>query len=265
MDKVGGMKILLLTMNRCGSKIMQVFLHDYLKQLGPSLSILNKLGHEMPTGLDEFLLPHANVAGYRAFEQDDGFINFDYNKKNDAEEECFRRLREIVKPHSKNCVVRHKPAFREFENIDLMNEIIDAFDKVVVLKRTDNFERVVSHGIAAYFDAFSTRDIGYEKALEEGIKNPIEIDPAFFKRNYRWGHYFMNDYYKKYYEHKDVAEITFEKMITIKTSEEFCKELNLPPATFELRHDVFPKEFGDIKYNMVKNLDQLREIADTIK
>lgn len=260
------MKILILALNRSGSKIIQVFLHDYLKQLGPSQSFLNRDGHEMPTGLDEFLLPLTSYSYYRAFEQSDGLINFDYSKKIDNdEEECFRRLREIIKPLNKNCVIKHKPAFRNFENINLMNEIIDSFDRIIVLKRMNSFDRVISHAIASHFDAFSAKESKFEKAVEDGIKNPIEVDTDFFIRNYRWGENFINDHYKKYYEHKDFTEITFEKLITIETAEELCRELNLPFLNFDLRHNVFPKEYGDLKYKMIKNLDQLRSLADNFK
>lgn len=259
------MKLLILSLTRSGSKLLQSYIHNYLKCCGSSQSfIIRNSNHEAFTGLDEFLSPGAEYSNVFAYIQENGIINFNYKKIVDPTKEAYRRIEEIIKPLKENCVVKHRPSFRDIDDKNLSANVIESFDRIIILKRINSFERSLSQHIATHFNSYSALDNRFKNAVNSALKDPIIIDEEKFLQNYKWGVDFVNDNFKKFYQHKDCVEITFEQLITLKKSKELCNCLKLPYANFELNSNYFPKEYGELKFKMIKNLDRLKLLTTQI-
>jgi hypothetical protein len=247
------MKVLVLALPRSGTKILQSYLHHYLVAAGTTLHI-----ERWKNGLDEFLSPYTkNTSKFATVLNDE--IKFGEPVENSIDE-VRRRLTDIVAPSTHNLVIKYPPLFREGE-CELSLDVLNAFDKVVVLKRLNSFDVALSTGLAIALQSYlRTRyDQTQVELIKNTLRNPIAINADEFKKIYNMNQQLINDEYKHHYQHLDYCEITYDQLSTFRTSDEFCKHLNLPEINFPLEQH-YQIEYADNKHDMISNLQELKDI-----
>jgi len=243
------MKVLILSVPRSGTKLLQSYIHSYLNSTGPTLHINNS-----PTGLEDFLSPCSDTKDYRAYIN--GLdVQFDKNSNIDVSSEMRCRLQSIS-TNANNCVIKYL-------TLDTINDkILKCFDKIIVLKRLNSFDVALSETITEA-SGYHIKNISNSYTHKDYIKNtvidPITINVNNFKKIYSENEDFIKDKFKPYYENLDYVEITYDELISIIDSNELCKLLNLPIVDFTLPNYIM-KEFGEFKQLMINNMKELQNV-----
>jgi len=242
------MKVLILSVPRSGTKLLQSYIYSYLDSIGPTLTVKNNF-----TSLEDFLSPHSLTKNHKAYINTHNTIEFDDTTEVNDTYEIQRRMNDIIIPTTNNLVIK----FLTLTAIS--DKLLDCFDKIIVLKRTNSFDLALSVAISANL-SYNIKNISNADAhrdyIEHIISHPLSIDFDTFKKIYKENEDFINNKFKHYYENYDYTEITYDELLSIQTADDFCIKLNFPSIKFDLPNNILT-EFGELKPLMIDNLQEL--------
>lgn len=132
---------------------------------------------------------------------------------------------------------------------DLIDKLIATCDHVILLKRKNEFEQLLSHALAEYHNAWHQNAKLNDKLTNE----PIHIDPLKFIHKIKLLKK-CNDYIPP----DNVTILNSEDICNAETREEICQLLNLPVKRFYQIPNTI--EFGQNKFDMISNIDELTKL-----
>lgn len=240
------MKILIATLPRSGSKFFDQNLNAYVSKLGLTSkhyyrgTSVESHGYQ---GLGEFLLRETRSTKYQVrLTASKSFVDT-MIKVTNYEEEIDRRI-ELLK--TVNCSFVIKEHCISGHSFDKLTAIVD---RTYFLKR-DKVEHILSNLVAAKTGVYM-RTADFDQLVEDNTKNKFHISSNMVDVYLQAYRDFEN--LKSLSPHTQV--LNFERLISIKTPEDFCVELNLPIVDFDFQESEI--EYGQNKMDMIQNLDEV--------
>lgn len=246
------MRIAIHSLPRCGTKTLQRNFQSYLKALGMPV-----LGANRVDGLGEpFIFTEkeftTGITNQRLKKYDaDGPI-FETGDPISVYQELSYRFVNLIH-RKRNFVFKRNPLIW---GDPLIYDTITNIDKCISVIREDTFDHCLSFCIAHYLQIWNKGD-ELNNAIIEHSKNKIRIDPDIFLLRYN-----TFSLYKKLKWTAHFQIVKFDDIIKISSAKEFCEFFNLRYYHFEFK--TFEIEYGDNKFNMIENLDELKKLVQTV-
>lgn len=136
----------------------------------------------------------------------------------------------------------------------IIQTMITETDLCMAIIRRDLFSHALSFCLSKQINSWSREEIIEFNSIHKYTAEPIQIDTDLFLHTYKW----FSDYNNVKW-HKLMRVVEFETLTKIKTAEEFCDYFRIPLLKFN--YIEFPIEYGDNKFNMISNLDELESIV----
>ena len=137
-------------------------------------------------------------------------------------------------------------------NILLSDNFLSIFDNIFHIQRRNIFELLLSNSISSHTGSWSKDDF-QDTLIDNLTKNKIKINVDNFRS------LILRLNRSNSLSLKNEKIIFTEDIVKCRTSEEFCKLLELNFRDFEVIHKP---EFGNNKMNMIQNLHQLQSCFD---
>jgi hypothetical protein len=252
------MKILIATLPRTGSKFLQMNLHSYLQAAGQVTKMIHPVYDEI-NGLGEFLNP-INIKKHSERSADDRpMFKYTANLTNDSNilfieslidkdieiENRLQILKKLTKPY-----VLKEIIFPTNNAQQLMPEV----DLVYTIRRNIK-ERMLSV-IVARFTGIYTKNALIPEAVASFNKDKIIVDKEMVNDILE----FEKTYMRLVFPKTKTRELLYEDIIAIEDSQSFCSLTGLPFVNFRFIKDTV--EFGNQKYEMISNLDDIENWID---
>lgn len=170
-----------------------------------------------------------------------------------ANDEIQNRLDLLLDCHNPMSIKIHPTSWHELIAIQVISCICDRYYTV---RRRNILEQCISILTCEHTNAWnpgSTLDSQISKCLD----NPFIVDTTAFIKKLDFLK-MQNDYLN---QQTTAIHLYAEDMINITDAKDFCSYLQLPYVEFEI-HNGFNIEYGEKKSSMIKNYDQLMEIAN---
>jgi hypothetical protein len=234
------MKILITTMARSGSKLLQHNIELYLKSFGSTLNV-DFISPGPTRGLGEFFVGKGKDNQYLKKANIDAFGQLffeEFDNPIDVDDENNSRIN-ILKQTSYNFVVKCLEM-----NVSIIDELAPLMDRVYILKR-DKQQCILSNIVSRYTNIYSI-----EQLNKVDRKITFTVDKSIVEEyKIKYDNFYKRDRYK------NAIDINFEDLINLNDSSEFCKLLYLTHNTFEFFKNT--TKFGDHKFAMIENIDQV--------
>lgn len=245
------MKILIYSLPRAGSHFLHGKLNRYLKNLGgmPILDYDGSRRKKWWTGPEW---------GYAISKVESNIVFF----KKDSSMNNMKTLLANRIPHL-DSIHNICLKFHYYDGIgELEREFASHFDKVIILKRRDLFERSLSEMFCNFSGYWNFPNETRPELLLKLKDNKIHINELHWRiaiERYKNPGYLMPTI--------SGTEVFFEDLINVSDAKQFCEMVNLPYLDFSIQHspsDGPSLEIGTAKYDMISNINELKEIYDEV-
>lgn len=244
------MKIAIHSLPRTGTKSLQINLHRYLK-----VTQKNVLCPDSPVGLgepfdftdDEYY--HGTKKEFFKCTNTKVLFNNNYDPPVPLFDSLVKTLDGLLETKSSWVFKRH--IFYKKDPI-LYQTLVNA-DRCIVVKRNDLFNHALSFALAHTLQIWNS-GTALNNAIEHYSQNKLYIDPDQFTDWYIW----VYEFYRFKWS-KEFQIVNFNEMIQLNSAKEFCNFFNLESADFEFY--PFKIEYGNSKFDMIKNIPELEEVA----
>ena len=242
------MKILLLALQRTGSKLVHCNINRYLDVIGNSTKLLSD-GQECSAPWYE---PRNHIAAKLLTD----CKTIDFVKKTPYQEynKVFSDRIPLMKSLKGDCCVKVH-YFRGFTN-ELL-EFSTYFDHIIILKRRDTFQQLLSFMLSVYSGSWQATDVQKE-FIEKTSAKQIRIN------EHDWSKVVRQFISFKHISDDRATTVYFEDLIHIKNPEHYAQALGLPKLDgFELDTNNWV-EFGESKDAVITNIPRLQQIYNDI-
>ena len=144
-----------------------------------------------------------------------------------------------------------------YKNDPILYDTIVNVDRCIAVKRNDLFNHLISFVVAKKLEIWSLHQ-GLADAVERHKNNKIVIDLEKFANAFEWFKGFYNFKWSK-----DFQIVNFDQMVKISSAKEFCEYFDLEYKEFEFH--PFAIEYGNDKFDMIANLEELKELYDRLE
>lgn len=242
------MKILLLALQRTGSKLVHENINRYLATLGSTATLLRN-GEPCTAPWYE---PRNNVEAHLS--PDGKTVDFVDVVPHKEYAKVFGERIPVIESLQGNCCVKVH-YFRGFPP-ELL-EFGMHFDHIIILKRRDTFQQLLSFVLSIYSDKWTVSD-SQKKFIETSTNRQIRINEHDWRKIVKQFLSFKN-------VNNDRATVVyFEDLIKITDPSEYARALGLTPVRgFKLDPNDWV-EFGNSKPDVIGNIDRLKDIYDEL-
>jgi hypothetical protein len=247
------MKIAIHSLPRCGTKTLQINFNNYLKETGSRVICADHpygVGEPFNLTEEEF---HSGFTSNILKEYTDYGPVFIQGAATPLYRELAHRFGKLMKRPNRSWVFKRN----NLTSCDpLLFDTITRVDKCIAVIRQDTFDHCLSFCLAKHLQIW-TNGTELENAIETFSKNKIKLDVIDFL-----------NHYKEFVKYKNIPWtnhfqiVNFYDLVQIKTGEEFCKFFNLNYYPFDFKK--FEIEYGDNKFSMIENVNELRELCKDI-
>lgn len=247
------MKIVIHTYPRSGSKGLQANLTEYVRSTG--VSVIPK---ENYLSLDELMF-RVNLRTFNLTNNTTTRHLLKINTKRfefenleipiSVRDEILHRCT-IINSYSDSWIIKYL-AF--VTNDPVIHDCVLPADKSIVVSRKNEFELCLSMLVGLKLNLWISGS-EMDRAIQETKLNKLTIDPIFFKNQYRELKNFNKIIFPENYQ-----KVDFDDIISIMDDKDFCAFFNLPYSKFNFK--PWQIEYGNHKFDMVNNIEQLRSIA----
>jgi hypothetical protein len=226
---------------------LQINLHNYLKSIFSSVAVKDNadglinvldINDNLPRNTKEKLV------GWT----DQRIIFESYDTPFPKSKELKRRI-QLLEDSNDAWVIKR---WNWVENDPIKDDLLRTAKNIAVI-RNDQFDHTLSLCLSYASNIWAWGD-EMDTCIKEYSKNKIYIDPKQFKNYYDLFTIWNNQEWDE-----SISVYNFEDIIQISNTREFCNFFSLEYSEFNFI--PFTKEFGDYKFDMISNIDQLKKIV----
>jgi len=242
-------RILINCLPRSGSKCLQINLHNYLKSVSSLVAVKDNID-----GLIGVLDINDNIPRYTKekligwTDTDVIFESYDISFSKSAE---LKRRVKLLEDSNEAWVIKR---WNWVENDPIKDDLLRIAKNIAII-RSDQFNHALSLCLSHATNLWACGD-DMNNGIQEYSKNKIYIDPGQFENYYNLFTIWNNQKWDNL-----VSVYNFEDMICISNNREFCSFFSLDFSEFDFM--PFNKEFGDHKFDMISNVNELKEISNS--